>query len=165
MDLLPLIISRHSDAWGPWGSWSSCSHSCGGDKSRSRQCIKGDCPSGNSGCVGASSETETCDHANKGRQRNIDMIFIIMPVSCRHLDYCVQPGRDVYTCYQENIPTTRHPRQPQSLAHSDRQHPLWRSLPRDLNNLSGAPTERSWLEELLHNSQEGQTCSLRLGLS
>ena len=157
------IISRDSDHWSPWGSWSSCSHSCGGYKSRSRQCNRGDCATDKSGCVGKSSETEDCDHANKGHcstnnnnNRN---------VSCRHLDHRIQPGRDVHTLHQGDIPTPLHPWQSPSVAHSDREHSLWWSLPWYFRQLPGAPAEWRWLEGFLLHSEEVQTGSLSVELS
>ena len=68
------------DTWSEWGSWTSCSHSCGGYKSRTRYCIKGDCPVNNPGCPGESSQTVDCDHANQGRIHT--KRFIISIATC-----------------------------------------------------------------------------------
>ena len=73
-------------------------------------------------------------------------------VPCRHLDHRIQPGRDVHTLHQGDILTPLHPWQSPSVAHSDREHSLWWSLPWYLHLLPGAPTERRWLEGFLLHS-------------
>merc|ERR1712061_477634 len=54
------------DQWSPWSSWSSCSHSCGGSHTRTRDCIRGDCTTGPSGWPGEEAQTQSCSEANKG---------------------------------------------------------------------------------------------------
>ena len=48
--------------WGSWGSYGSCSKSCGsGTKTRSRSCY------GNSTCAGESSQSGSCTHGTCGK--------------------------------------------------------------------------------------------------
>ena len=137
------------DIWSQWSSWSlPCSHSCGGYKSRTRYCIKGDCTVNNPGCPGESSQTVDCDHANQGRHYRIYQAFT--EVTCRYSDHGLQPGRDLHTFHQGDILTPLHPRQSPSVAHSHRDRSLWRSLWWNLFNLPAAQIQRSWLDALLH---------------
>ena len=49
--------------WGEWGSYGSCSVSCGaGSKARTRACNNPPAAFGGAACTGASSETDLCDN-------------------------------------------------------------------------------------------------------
>ena len=48
--------------WTQWSSWSSCSRSCGvGSRIRTRTCTNPAPKGGGAGCVGAASNTESCN--------------------------------------------------------------------------------------------------------
>ena len=85
--------------------------------------------------------------------------------TCRYSDHCIQRGTDLPSSYPADILTTRNPRQSPSVAHSDRDRSLWRSLSRHLRKLPEARGERSWLATILLCTHPVQNGSLRLGLS
>ena len=59
----------------------------------------------------------------------IRLVDKFIDVTCRHLDHRLQPGRDLHSLYQGDILPALHPWQSSSVAHSDRNRSLWRSLP------------------------------------
>ena len=97
-----------------------------------------DCIVNNPGCIGESSQTVDCDHADKGRHCRILVSFT--EVTCRYSDHGLQPSRALHTFHQGDSPSPLHPRESPSLAHADEERSLWRSLPWHLHQLSGAHT-------------------------
>ena len=78
------------------------------------------------------------------------LLLTFIRMTFRHLGNRLQPSRDVHPLNQRNLPVTLHPRQSPSVAHSDWQRSLWRSVSRDLQLLSGADRDWGGLEAVLY---------------
>ena len=57
-----------------------------------------------------------------------EFLISFTDLTCRYSDHCIQRGTDLPSSYPGDVLTTRNPRETSSVAHSDRDRSLWRSL-------------------------------------
>ena len=66
--------------WGPWGSWSACSKTCGGG-TRTQTRIKSVVEANGGDCIGKNQQEETCNQ-EKCRKYNRYIFTTVLNVMC-----------------------------------------------------------------------------------